>query len=324
MIQQINFKIVSPNREFAHFCADQFPYVCLYEPMERHVDKTISWHWHPSYEVVYVAQGELECSSPDQKIHLREGDAVFVNAGVLHQYRQISQAPCASYAHIFDASFLVGSLGSSIYQKYIYPISKSPDIQLQAIRPNNHLQCLMLEHLQTMVTLAQQEPSGYEFHLQHQLSQFWCRLLTLTADRQSVLSGHPEIDTRRIKMMLDFIHKHYTQPLTLKDIADSARISERECSRCFQRYFQESAVHYLHKYRIRAAAQMLLESDMSIAQISQICGFCSASYFGRRFQEFFNLSPRQYRRNKPPTESLSTSDNALFPFTDLPKQKDPT
>ena len=57
MIRHINFEIDPQDREFMHFSPDQFPYLCLYEPMELHVDATISWHWHQCYEVVYVAEG---------------------------------------------------------------------------------------------------------------------------------------------------------------------------------------------------------------------------------------------------------------------------
>lgn len=311
LIQQIDFVVDSPNMEIMHFSPDQFPYACLYEPMERHVDATISWHWHQCYEVVYVAEGEMECHSPNQMLHLQQGEAVFVNAGVLHLYRKVSQGPCVLYAHIFDASFLAGSLGSNIYQKYIYPISKSPDIQLQAIRPDNHHQRLMLEHLQNMTTLVRQEAFGYEFQLQHQLSQFWCRLLTLTSDRQSAVPGHSPSDIQRIKMMLGFIHENFAKPLTLQDIADAASISQRECSRCFQRCFQVSAIGYVHDYRIRMATRMLLETDMSINQISKNCGFCTPSYFGRRFQETFGCSPREYRQKVARTEEAAKTNPIL-------------
>ena len=299
VIQRIIFKVDSPSLEFTHFNADQLPYACLLEPMERHVDATISWHWHQCYEIVYVTEGAMECHTPDQVVRLEKGEAVFVSAGVLHRYRQVSQTPCVLYAHIFDASFLIGQLGSRLYQKYIYPISKSPDIQLQAIRPENYHQKRMLECLQNMVELARQEPFGYEFQLQHQLSQFWCRLLTLTSDQQSSIPSQNDSDISRIKQMLGFIHQNYAQPLTLQQIADSAAVSQRECSRCFQRCFQMSAISYLLDYRIRAAARMLLETDQSITQISKCCGFCSASYFGKRFQEAFGCSPRDYRHRVP-------------------------
>jgi len=310
MIQHIDFKI-SPDREFTHFSPDEFPYACVYEPMERHVDATISWHWHACFEIVYVAEGEMECHTPDQILHLQKGEAVFVNVGVLHRYRQCSISPCILYAHIFDAAFLAGALGSNIYHKYISPISQSPGIQLQSIRPSNRHQQLMLEHLQTMITLARQEPFGYEFQLQTQLSQFWCRLLTLTADRQAAVPGSSAVDMQRVKQMLHLIHFNYGQALTLQDIANAGMISQRECSRCFQRCFQMSPIQYLHDYRLREATRMLLESQKSITQISQICGFCSPSYFGRRFQDVFGCSPREYRKRASQPQPFLPSEPPL-------------
>ena len=305
MIQRINFKVDSPNLEFLHFTADQFPYACLLESMERHVDATISWHWHGCYEIVYVSEGAMECHTPDEVLLLEKGEAVFVSAGVLHLYRQVSQTPCLLYAHIFDAAFLIGQLGSQLYQKYIYPISKSPDLCVQPIRPENIHQKLMLEHLQTMTELARQEAFGYEFELQHQLSRFWCRLLTLTAHRQNTLPTQNDSDITRIKQMLSFIHQNFAQPLTLQQIAGSAAISQRECSRCFQRCFRMSAIAYLLDYRIRTAARLLLETQLSVTQISEQCGFCSPSYFGKRFQEAFGCSPRDYRRKNSGGEADS-------------------
>lgn len=284
-----------PDIEVLHIEPDQLPYVCVRESLERRVDNTISWHWHQYFEVAYVAEGSLECRTPDQVVHLEQGEAVFINTGVLHMYQKTSWGPCVIYAHIFDSSFLSGTLSSSIYHKYIYPIAKSHALQLQSIRPNNRHQTLMLDAVQNMIELARNEPFGYEFQLQAQLGQFWCRLLAL-GDLQNKESSRSGNDIQRIKAMLHYIHEHYPQQITLKDIADAAAVSERECSRCFQRCFRESAITYLNKYRIQVAAGMLLKTSDSILSISQRCGFCSDSYFGRQFRQMLGCTPKEYRK----------------------------
>lgn len=303
MIQKAIFQLDNTDQEILHIEPDQLPYVCVYEPMEHRIDGAVSWHWHPCFEVAYLAEGEIECHSPNQVIRLQQGDAVFVNTGVLHSYRKTQNIPCKIYAHIFESSFLPGTLSSHMYQKYVYPIAKSQAIQLQAITPCNHHQKLMLENIRTMITLARQEPFGYEFQLQSQLSQFWCRLLTLTTDRQTPEPTHTDSDIQRIKVMLQYIHRQYARRITLKDIADSAAVSERECSRCFQRCFRVSPVQYLNEHRLRMAARMLLEGSLSITQISESCGFRSASYFGKLFHEAMGCTPLDYRKRASTPES---------------------
>lgn len=294
-----------PDIQVLHIGPDQLPYVCVCETLERRVNGTISWHWHQYFEVAYVAEGSLECRTPDQTLQLQHGEAVFINTGVLHTYRKTSVGPCVIYAHIFDSRILLGTLSSSIYQTYIYPIAKSHNFGLQPLRPENQHQILMLEALKSMVDLARQEPFGYEFQLQTQLSRFWCRLLTM-ANLQDPVASRSDSDIQRIKAMLHFIHGNYARHLTLKEIADAALISERECSRCFQRCFRESAIAYLNHHRIRTAAGMLLETQESILAISRQCGFSSLSYFGKLFHDTLGCSPKEYRHRS------TASDNSAF------------
>ena len=281
--------------EVLHFGPDQLPYMCIRESLERRVDSTISWHWHQNFEVAFVAEGALECRTPDQRIRLEKGEAVFINTGVLHMYKKLSQSPCVIYAHAFDSMFLCGALSSGIFQKYIYPITNNHAIQLQAIRPENHHQVLMLDAVQAMIELARDERFGYEFQLQAQMSQFWCRLLTLI-DLRTGETGRADNDIVRIKAMLHYIHENYARQITLKDIADAAAVSERECSRCFQRCFRESAITYLNKHRIRVAADLLLKEPDSILSISRRCGFHSSGYFGRVFFQMLGCTPKEYRK----------------------------
>ena len=306
----------NPEMEVMHIGPDQLPYICVCEPLEFRIDSTISWHWHSYFEVAYVAEGSLECRTPDHTVQLQKGEAVFVNASVLHMYRKVSPGPCIIYAHIFDSRFLAGNLSSGIYHKYISPIIQSQAIQLQHIQPSNYHQSRMLEALDSMVELARKEPFGYEFQLQNQLSQFWCRLLTLTQAQQAQ-SAPAHSDISRIKDMLHFIHKNYPRHITLKQIADSAMVSERECSRCFQRCFRESAIEYLNKHRIRTAADMLLESSASIQQISAACGFSSVSYFGKLFRQMLGCTPKEYRKKA----SLPAGLSVLAPNGDATGEK---
>ena len=295
-----------PDTQVMHIGPDQLPYICVCEPLDFRADCAISWHWHQYFEVAYVAEGSLECRTPSQTLQVQQGEAVFINTGVLHTYRKTSVGPCVIYAHIFDSRFLSGTLSSGIYQKYIYPIAKSHSLSQLLITPANHHQILMLDALRSLIDLARQEPFGYEFQLQTQLSNFWCWLLTLAG--QCISSpAHADTDIPRIKAMLQYIHSNYPRHLTLKDIADAAMISERECSRCFQRCFRESAIGYLNRHRIRVAAGMLLENHESVQNVSRACGFSSVSYFGKQFHQMLGCSPKDYRRKATQADSGSVT-----------------
>ncbi|WP_243117307.1 helix-turn-helix transcriptional regulator [Muricomes intestini] len=46
---------------------------------------------------------------------------------------------------------------------------------------------------------------------------------------------------------------------------------------------------------MRAAAKMLLQTNDSIMDIGEKCGFSSNSYFGKVFRESLGCTPKEYR-----------------------------
>ena len=56
-----------------------------------------------------------------------------------------------------------------------------------------------------------------------------------TAQAESGLEEN--IDMYRLKEMLEYIHENFDKPILLENIAAAAKISVRECLRCFQRWF---------------------------------------------------------------------------------------
>ena len=107
----------------------------------------------------------------------------------------------------------------------------------------------------------------------------------------------PHQDHLRTTKMLDYIHNHFAENISLTEIAKVAGLGERECLRCFQRTIQLSPMQYLLKYRIMRGADLLLQNPASsISEIAGLCGFDSPSNFAKMFKRFYNTTPREYRK----------------------------
>jgi len=99
----------------------------------------------------------------------------------------------------------------------------------------------------------------------------------------------------KIKLMLIYIHEHYPENLSVKELAAAAYTSERECYRIFREHLHTTPIAYLTAYRIQIACQMLAESKASITEVGAACGMENSSYFGKVFREVVGCTPRQYR-----------------------------
>lgn len=95
--------------------------------------------------------------------------------------------------------------------------------------------------------------------------------------------------------MLTFIKRHFGEELSVRDIADSASISESECLRCFRKILDTSPIAYLKTYRLQRAAELLETTSRKVSDIAAQCGFGEMSYFAKSFREIYRCTPSQYR-----------------------------
>jgi len=84
--------------------------------------------------------------------------------------------------------------------------------------------------------------------------------------------------------------------LSVKSISKNTNISKSVLYKLFSTSSEYTVSEYINRQRIAAAKRMLLQTDMSIEEISKKCGYTSSDYFGRVFKKFVKLSPQQYRK----------------------------
>ncbi len=272
-----------------------FPCICRRNELDWHPDKTIPWHWHNAFEINYVDEGALLYQTPEQTVTIHKGEALFINTGVLHTCTAADGKDCVYYTHLFDMCFLSGMYNSVFEEKYFQPVSKNTGFQLWLVKPDSLQHIRMLEAVLHCVELQRTEPPEYEFDLRTELCSFWRGMLADSAGVRAATPPRSNADTERIKAMMDFIHSHCAERLTLDDIAASASVSRRECTRCFRRCIDSTPNEYLTACRVRMAADLLRRTGKSVLDVSEECGFSSPSYFGKVFREAMGLTPREYR-----------------------------
>ena len=141
-----------------------------------------------------------------------------------------------------------------------------------------------------------------------------CRKLTEVSDLFSMLlleyglrvhqcKENPELSESTLPVQ-DYIRSNLTNPISLADLAKRFGYTEYYLSRKFN---QETGVRisdYLHGERIEYAKNLLLNTDVSIQEISQILQYGNFSYFGQLFRKLTGQTPQEYRQSpKKPVEN---------------------
>lgn len=276
---------------FPGFSVD-FACLCRRSTTEEVIGKSIPFHHHPAIEINYVAKGRLTMQTSDSEFDARQGDAIFINTDALHSSRWYDGGEVLSL--VFDSVFLSGMYGSVYERKYIQPITNCGEFQGYLLRPDSEERIEMCLLLAQIIALFREEPFGYEFEVRSKLCRLWCLLLRDTEAMRAKLRA-TDRSGARMKPMLSYIRANYRRRIRLDEIARAGAVSKRECTRCFQRYAHLSPMEYVCYYRVRMAAHCLVDTQMSVAEIAEDCGFGSGSYFTKVFRREMGCAPREYR-----------------------------
>lgn len=251
------------------------------------------WHWHTAFEIDYIEGCNVQFNFVGKSLCVPQGSAIFINSEEIHSYCPENPTSCKIYALLFDPVFLAGSYNDTIYMKYVAPVI-SADLTAFKISSEAEPYQILISQIKNMLHLFLDEPPYYELALRSELGIFWGGLIDkLKATHE--FSCPKNRDRARMKKMLDYIHSNYSSQLSLTDVAESAMIGTRECSRCFHRSIGRPPMDYLNDYRIQMAIHQLVSTNKNITEISEACGFSSISYFGKVFKKCIGLSPLQYR-----------------------------
>lgn len=101
--------------------------------------------------------------------------------------------------------------------------------------------------------------------------------------------------SRRINKIVQFVEKNYHHKISLEDVGELVGMSASSVSRFFKQRTRHNFWDYLNGFRIDRAAQMMIETEHTISEISYACGFNNISNFNRVFRERIGTTPNDYR-----------------------------
>ena len=97
--------------------------------------------------------------------------------------------------------------------------------------------------------------------------------------------------------VIPYIKEHFTQMLTVSDIAGYAALNPQYMMRIFKRKTGDSVLEYVTRLRMELSKEMLAKTDWSNEIISEKVGYASSNYFIKLFKREYGMTPREFRKN---------------------------
>jgi len=95
---------------------------------------------------------------------------------------------------------------------------------------------------------------------------------------------------------LALLHENPSHPWTISDLARQVGLSRSRLADRFRHYLGESPMAYLALWRLKLGAEILRNTDNSVAEIAMSVGYGSEAAFNRAFKRHFDSPPAHFRR----------------------------
>lgn len=273
-----------------------FP-IAFYHITPSHPRYQMTYHWHTECEIIRILEGDFHLTVEDTAYRLTKEDIIFIQDGILHGGIPDN---CVYECIVFDMKLLMKD--NHICTKQIQSIMRHERI-IDALLPGN-IPSLRYA-VNDLFSAMREKKTGYEFITQGSLYHFLGIILEYRL--YQVNTGSTAVSANRLnqlKNVLSYIEEHYTDAISLDDMAKTAGMNPKYFCRYFREMTQRTPTNYLNYYRIESACEQLSTKDVSITEVALNCGFNDISYFIKTFHKYKGITPKQFLLNQFKQEKI--------------------
>lgn len=248
-------------------------------------------HWHSSIEVIMPVENYYDVILENKRHRVNPGEIFFIPPRALHELDAPPNG--VRFVFLFNINVMAQLKGFAGIQTMLS--------QPMHITKDTH-PLVYNEVYQSLLDMCKEYISGNPYS---ELSIFSLLIRTLislyenhiqTTDLfQNVNVNKHQEYVAKFGNLLEYIDTHYTEDLTLEDMADIIGFSKYHFSRLFKQYTNFTFCDYLKHRRIQAAEILLEQPEYSITEVALQAGFPSISTFNRIFKEYKNCTPTEFR-----------------------------
>jgi AraC-like DNA-binding protein len=266
--------------------------------LDRRLDDGIpfQWHYHPEFELTLTLNSRGQRYIGDSIENYDDGDLVLLGPNLPHTWcsaeRHDAGRPHHAVVMWFTEDWASSITGMLAEMRAIRPLlaeagrgivfsseaaaDARPLIEAIPDRPPADRLVRLMEVLARLATDADRAP-----------------IAGPGSDRLKVASP----DQPRIARVLDHIHAHYREPVSVETLAGVAALSPSGFHRLFRRHTQLTVTAYVAQLRIGQACALLVNTEQPVAHIADSVGYANLAHFNQQFRAAKGMTPRDFRRS---------------------------
>lgn len=257
------------------------------------IHPSLLFHSHNYSEIAIITEGRGIHLLENQSVPIGTGAVLLIHPGAAHAYDR------AEEMGIINLLFDPAHLQFPVLDGYTLPLLKKilPEpttVGSSSVEPVMYLGGADLQVIVGMLKDLEDELKNIHPGKQLRCQALFMEILVFLARKSGTESDGQGVNIL-IGDAVSHINNHYAEPLKVKNLAKKANMSLRSFTRHFPQTVGCTPMEYLMKIRLQHASDLLINTDLTIAEIAWQCGFYDSNYFCKKFRQAFNDSPRKFR-----------------------------
>lgn len=288
----------SARRELEKHGTETFPMTVNHDDLWSFEGKNVPIHWHNDLEINLIREGEAVFQVYQKSYRVRTGEGFLLNRNVPHSCSSPGNEHVRYSTILVRPDFLYGDFGSDVERKCFQPFlqnSAIPCIYLIGFDENGKE---ILQKLNQVEEAFDRKRFCYELKIKGLLCEAFAMILY--GHRQELTKFVPANlqELERLEKMLNYLNMHFTEVISLQDLADQVHLSREVCCRLFKKMTGKTITGYLEEYRVNKSFSLVQSGQYSMTQITEMVGFSNPSRFASAFRKRFGCNPGEYNSVK--------------------------
>jgi len=272
------------------FVKGQIPFYILFHQLTQNC----RLHHHNFAELSLVVEGD-GVEIVNGRMHIvRPGTVTFLLPNHMHEIQSDPNSPIVLYCCMFDLNVLFTMVNDQTLGNTLLKTDKELPAHYDVDgKTLDRLKQLMFEIMEEYTASRLRRDTLIVCKLHEAL----ILILRFHAENGWVSDIQPYKSQNPIWDIIQYVHVHYNEPLTLASVSKNINWNPTYLCRTFSQQTGQTFINYLHAFRIDRAASLLVTTEMTISDISLDVGFKHFRTFSRVFKELKGISPSEYRKS---------------------------
>lgn len=266
----------------------------LDQVIRDHEYSMVTRHFHDTYELYYLVEGERYYFIDKETYLVKQGDVVLVKPNQIHKTSLAEHSYHNRMLLQIRSDMLDPFLRSNGLHTLEELYNACDSIIQMKEEDQKTIELLMVQIREEM----EKKQKHYELMVRMKLAELLVVLSRYRA-KEAFYQESQKVQTvkhQKVHEVADYLLSHPETEESLEELAARFYISKSYLSRIFKEVTSFTVNEYININRVKKAQSLLIHSEYSVTEIAGMLGFESITYFERVFRKYADSAPLKYRK----------------------------